>query len=45
MSMKTKDDCGKLTNEAGMPLITKDLLAKTENVNENKGFICCSSVP
>jgi hypothetical protein len=45
MSMKTKGGCGKLPNEAGMLLITKDVLAKSGNVTENKGFIYCSSVP
>jgi hypothetical protein len=38
MSLKTKDRCGKLGDEAGMSLKTKEILAKCGNVIENEGL-------
>jgi hypothetical protein len=35
--MKKKGRCGKLRNEAGMYMKTKDLANKSGNVVENKG--------
>jgi hypothetical protein len=37
MSVKTKDRCGKLGDEAGMCVKTKDLANKSGNVVEKKG--------
>jgi hypothetical protein len=37
MLLKTKDRCGKSWNEAGMLLITKEILAESGNIIENKG--------
>jgi hypothetical protein len=37
MSMKTKDRCAKLANEAGMSMKTKDLSVHGGNLVENKG--------
>jgi hypothetical protein len=36
MSLKTKDRCGKRCEEAGMSLITKEIISESGNVIENK---------
>jgi hypothetical protein len=37
MLLKTKDRCGKRRNDAGMLMITKEILPESGNVIENKG--------